>query len=216
MTTPYSGRRLYHFARSPFSRRARLALAHKGLAVELCEAREVPAHREEATRRYPARTIPVLVEPDGTVVGDSTAISRWIDAAYDGPPVWPTERAALATALRVTTLVDAALNPLVDLGLRYHALHHDPAWPAASGELLDRVRASLDALVALLPDGDAFTAAGWSAPEMWVVTLAAWLEGLPERAKIFAPAAQILSLGVACPAPIVAFAARHTARVEAL
>jgi hypothetical protein len=62
---------LYHFARSPFSRRVRLALAHKGLTAELREARANPAFLEEARALSPLRTMPVLLEEDGHAIGDS-------------------------------------------------------------------------------------------------------------------------------------------------
>src|SRR5580692_1629886 len=55
-------RTLYHFRLSPYSRRARLALAHKGLDCELRDARENPALLEEARALVPFRTVPVLVD----------------------------------------------------------------------------------------------------------------------------------------------------------
>ena len=83
-------RTLYHFQYSPFSRRTRLALAHKGLDCELREPRETPAFLEEARKLVPFRTIPVLVD-GGQAMGDSTAIVHWLDRAYaSGPRLWPT------------------------------------------------------------------------------------------------------------------------------
>ncbi|HEV3191381.1 MAG TPA: glutathione S-transferase N-terminal domain-containing protein, partial [Polyangiaceae bacterium] len=68
---------LYHFTHSPFARRVRLALAHKGLDVELREGRDNPASMAEARRLVPLKTLPVLVDGD-QVLGDSTAITRWL------------------------------------------------------------------------------------------------------------------------------------------
>ena len=58
-------RRLFHFPTSPFARRVRLALAHKGLTTELCDVRAHPEFLEESRRLSPLKTIPVLVEEDG-------------------------------------------------------------------------------------------------------------------------------------------------------
>ena len=132
---------LYHFARSPFSRRVRLALALKNLPVELREARETPAFRDEATRLYPVKTIPVLVDEDGTVVGDSSAIGLYLEwlmvagaaagttvalGAYNG--WWPeaglpaTTAGSIAVggvaAIGALAMTDAVFNPCAG----FHAL----------------------------------------------------------------------------------------------
>src|ERR1700722_12797748 len=67
-------RKLYHFESSPFSRRTRLALVHKGLPHDLLEGRGEPPAADDPRKSWPLRTIPVLVAEDGHVIGDSTAI----------------------------------------------------------------------------------------------------------------------------------------------
>ena len=69
---------LYHFPPSPFSRRVRLALAHKGISVELKNGREDPVFMTEALHHSPLGTMPVLVDGDVTL-GDSLAILQWLD-----------------------------------------------------------------------------------------------------------------------------------------
>ncbi len=198
-------RTLYHFEYSPFSRRVRLALAYKGLPHTLKEARVNPAYGEEARRLWPLRTVPVLVEDDGRVIGDSTAIVRYLDAAYPaGRPIWPTDAEALRLSLDVTTLVDGALDALVDVGTRYHALRDHAQWTKVRDEIVGRAQAALDALgahvaaIGLRP----LTEHGWCAPDIWLYTAIAWLEGLPARAPQNANAAQIVSLAWAIPAPL--------------
>ncbi|MGH7295535.1 MAG: glutathione S-transferase family protein, partial [Polyangiaceae bacterium] len=112
-------RTLYHFQNSPFSRRTRLALAHKGLEVQLREAREDPAAMQEARSLVAFRTIPVLVD-GGRGMGDSTAIAHWLDAAYPSAPrLWP-GGAEAADVLQVAALVDVVLDHVVDVWTRYH------------------------------------------------------------------------------------------------
>jgi glutathione S-transferase len=188
-------RTLYHFTYSPFSRRTRLALAHKRLECELREARD-DRWREEAGRLVPQRTIPVFVEA-GVALGDSTAITRWLDAKYaDAPRIWP-EGDDAVVAVEVAALVDIALNNIVDVGTRYYALHDHPAFPGVKAEMLGRAQRALDALGARAATrlGATLTPGGWSAADMWLYTAAMWLAGLPGRVQSSPNAAQIVALG---------------------
>jgi glutathione S-transferase len=186
---------LYHFTYSPFSRRTRLALAHKGLECELREARE-DRWREKAASLVPQRTIPVLVAGD-VALGDSTAITRWLDAKYtNAPRIWPEGDDALVS-VQVAALVDTALNSIVDVGTRYYALHSHPAFPGVKAEMLGRAQRALDALGAQAEArlGTTLAPGGWSAADIWLYTAAMWLMGLPGRVQSSPNAAQIVGLG---------------------
>jgi glutathione S-transferase len=67
---------LYSFRRCPYAIRARLALAHAGVAVEL---REVALRDKPAAMLVlsPKGTVPVLQLPDGRVLDESLDIMRW-------------------------------------------------------------------------------------------------------------------------------------------
>jgi glutathione S-transferase len=204
-------RTLFHFQFSPFSRRTRLALAFKGLPAVLKEARSNPAYLEEARRLWPLRTIPVLVEDDGRSLGDSNAISRYLDAAYPtSKPLWPTEAEAARVAAEVACLVDGALNLMIDLGTRYFALREHGAWAQVQGEILGRAQAALDALGARAHaigprplTGASMDA--WCAADIWLFTAVHWLGGLPARAASGQSplAAQIVTLPWIVPAPLL-------------
>src|SRR4051794_6453463 len=140
---------LYHFTTSPFSRRVRLAIAHKGISVSLKDARQSPAELEAMRALWPMRTAPVFVTDDGAVIGDSSAIVRYLDAAHpDAPRVFPSEARALRDTLTISTLVDGALDRIIDLGTRYYALRNDEGWKAVREEMLGRAQAAFDALAA--------------------------------------------------------------------
>jgi glutathione S-transferase len=206
-------RTLYHYTYSPFSRRARLALAHKGLDCELREARDNPAWLEEAQRLVAFRTFPVLVD-DGRAMGDSTAIAHWLDRAYpDAPRLWPDGDDALAV-LQAATLVDLTLNTLVDLGTRYFPLRESPAWGGVKQEMLGRAQRAIDALgdLAAVREGRTVARTGWSASDIWLYTMVAWIEGLPARAPTNARVAQVVSLGLVVPSALNQWAARHRDR----
>jgi glutathione S-transferase len=204
---------LYHFRQSPFSRRVRLALAHKGLEHELREARETPAYLEEARARVPLRTIPVLIDGDHAL-GDSTAIAHWLDKAYpQAPRLWPQGEGA-ADALQVAAAVDVVLDGVIDLGTRYYALRNDPAWPDVKRELLGRAQLAADALGQRVSSLDRPTIApdGWSAADMALLTLVHWFQAMPSRAETSQNIRQIVTLGLQLPAALVAWAGQHGER----
>jgi glutathione S-transferase len=195
MTSP-AARVLYHFAHSPFSRRTRLALAHKGLDCELREARDNPAWREQAGRLVAQKTIPVLVDGD-VALADSTAITRWLDAKYvTSPRIWP-ETGDTRVSLEVATLVDTALNHIIDVGTRYYPLHDHPSFAHVKAEMLGRSQRALEALAAHAATraGSPLSSSGWSAADMWLYTAVAWLDGLPHRVHASTNAAQIVAVG---------------------
>jgi glutathione S-transferase len=210
-------RALYHFAMSPFSRRTRLALAHKGLEVELRDARQNPAYMDEVRALNPMRTVPVLVDDDGEAIADSLAITHYLDAAYPAAPaLWPADRAARRTALRIAQCVDGAIGTLIDVGTRYYALRGDPAWHSVTSEMVGRAQGALNALgervgrIGPRP----LTEAGWCAGDIWLYTAVAWLEGLPARASTSANIAQILTLVWSVPASLSRWADAHRERAD--
>lgn len=210
-------RTLYHFPLSPFSRRTRLALAHKGLDAELRDARAEPALLEEARARSPLKTVPLLVEPDGHALGDSTAIAHYLDAAYAGPALWPRGSASDArAAFEIATLADVALNAIVDLGTRFYDLHGDAAWAGVKGEMMSRAQRALDALGARAAsrEGRSLVASGWCAADMWLFTTTAWLESLPARAASAKNIAQIMTLGWTLPPAMPRWADAHRERAD--
>jgi glutathione S-transferase len=81
--------KLYHSAASPNSRRVRIFLAEKGIALPL-----VPvdlAKGEQHTDAYrainPRRVVPTLVLEDGTAIGEVPAIWRYLEEVYPTPPL---------------------------------------------------------------------------------------------------------------------------------
>ena len=214
-----TSRTLYHFEASPFSHRVRLALAHKGLAAELVEGRAEPARLAEARKLCPLRTAPILVEPDGRALGDSTAIARYLDAAYpDAPRIWPATGEAARATLEATTWMDTALNILVDLGTRYETLADSKSWSSVRSEMVGRAQAALDALAAPAEAraGKTWTDAGWSAADFCIATATIWVEGWPGRAPTNPRVAQLMSLGVRLPTALSRWTDAHRARPDLL
>jgi glutathione S-transferase len=209
---------LYHFQNSPFARRVRLVLELKGLRAELREARAEPEHMNEVRRLNPMHTVPVLVHGE-RVISDSTAICAYLDRLVPSPPLWPSGMAG-ADAVRLTTLCDAVLDPLIDLGLRYNQLRDHPSYMAAEQTMVGRAQRGLEQLaseIAARDAGDPFLCGGrWSAGDIAVLTLVHWLEGLPTRAATFATARAIVDLGWSLPSALSRWAALHAQRADVL
>lgn len=72
---------LYHVTLSPFARKVRIILVEKNLEFtpKLEKAWE---RRPEFLALNPAGEVPVLIEPDGTVLAGTVAIVEYLDEAY--------------------------------------------------------------------------------------------------------------------------------------
>ncbi len=74
-------RLLYHLWLSPFSRKIRIVLQEKNLDFSM-KVEKVWERRPEFLALNPAGEVPVLVEPDGTVLSDAGAIAEYLDETY--------------------------------------------------------------------------------------------------------------------------------------
>jgi len=101
------GRVLYHVWLSPPCRKVRVALAEKGLEFTL-RMEKVWEARAEFLALNPAGEVPVLVEPDGSVVADSAAICEYLDDAYPDAqrPLFGSTPALRAEARRLIAWFD--------------------------------------------------------------------------------------------------------------
>jgi glutathione S-transferase len=72
---------LYHLWLSPFSRTIRIVLKEKNLDFTM-KAEKVWERRPEFLALNPAGEVPVLIEPDGTVIADVRAIAEYLDEVH--------------------------------------------------------------------------------------------------------------------------------------
>lgn len=100
---------LYHMWLSPECRKVRIALAEKELDVEL-KAEKVWQRREAFLKMNPTGEVPVLVEPDGTILADSTAIVEYIEETCPHPALLPGPAPERAEARRVAAWFDIKCN----------------------------------------------------------------------------------------------------------
>jgi glutathione S-transferase len=77
-------RTLYHLWLSPFSRKVRIVLAEKNLDFHM-EVEETWERRHEFLALNPTGEVPVLIEPDSTVLADSIGICEYLEEKYPKP-----------------------------------------------------------------------------------------------------------------------------------
>ncbi len=75
-------RTLYHLSLHPASRKVRIALAEKGLEFEL-KIEKIWERRTDFLALNPAGDVPVLIEPDKTILTDSQVICEYLNEVYD-------------------------------------------------------------------------------------------------------------------------------------
>jgi glutathione S-transferase len=115
MSTPV----MWSWHLSPFSGKARIALAFKQVEVQLLEIN--PAKRPAALRALnPSNTVPVLVIGD-VAIRESTPICEWAQESGPGPSLWPADPAERARARGLLRWVDDELSVNFFLSMRKEA-----------------------------------------------------------------------------------------------
>jgi glutathione S-transferase len=109
-------RRLYHFCLQPASRKLRILLKEKGLEFEL-QAENAWERRDAFLALNHAGETPVLVEDDGTTIGDATAIAEYLEEVHPAPGFIGTTPTARAEVRRLVGWFDAKFNREVTTNL---------------------------------------------------------------------------------------------------
>ena len=98
---------LYGPAYSTYTRTARLALEEKGVAYDLREVDTLAGEGQKAEHlaRHPWGKVPVL-EHDGFSLHETVAITRYVDEAFPGSALHPTNAQRRARMVQVCAVLD--------------------------------------------------------------------------------------------------------------
>ena len=107
---------LYHLTLSPFARKVRVVLAEKNLEFTL-KLEKVWERRPEFLALNPAGEVPVLIEPDGTVLAGTEAIVEYLDEAYREKILIGINPVDRAEVRRLTAWFDTKMNLEVTVNL---------------------------------------------------------------------------------------------------
>jgi glutathione S-transferase len=169
--------RLWSWHLSPFAGKVRIAAAVTGTELDLIEIDPMkrPARLRELN---PANRVPVL-EVDGTVVRESSAICDWLQDERTGPSLWPEDPARRAAARGLMRWLDDELTVSFFLSFRKEAFGPADGDPP---DIVDRLRTNLMRRWPKLEDelarGDSPWLAGAAEPSL------ADLSGLPLAVRV--------------------------------
>lgn len=102
-------RTLFHLTLCPFSRKLRIVLREKNLEFELVHEK-VWERRPDYLAMNPAGEVPVLVEPDGTIVVDSNVITEYLEETYRERLLIGIDPLARAEVRRLVAWFDLKMN----------------------------------------------------------------------------------------------------------
>ena len=102
---------LYGPGYSTYARAARLALEEKGVDYDLVEVDFIAGGMpDEHLARHPFAKVPAL-EHDGLMLYETAAIERYIDEAFDGPSLQPSDPAGRARMTQIISVIDSYTYP---------------------------------------------------------------------------------------------------------
>lgn len=105
---------LYCYPLCPYSRKVRLCLAEKKLDFSQ-EVENFWEKRSEFTNLNPLGQVPVLIDLNGSILADSTAIVEYLEEAYPDRKLYPEEFLARAETRRLMTWFDTRFAQEVSL-----------------------------------------------------------------------------------------------------
>lgn len=170
--------------RSTYTRSARLALAEKGVAYTHVP---VAPRTPEVLALNPFGRIPVL--RDGPIVlYETSAIVRYLDEAFDGPPLLPTGPSDIARCEQWASLVN---GHFYDTMVRRYVLQY--VFPKGAGGAPDRavidaavgeMRTQLTVLEPAYANGDWLVGTTPTLADLMVVPILAYLPMFPEGKQL--------------------------------
>ena len=178
----------YHY--SVYVRIARMALAEKGVAYDRAEVNPFADDLPDGyLAMHPFRRVPTL-DHDGFILYETTAITRYIDEAFDGPSLQPTQPRKSARMAQIISIIDAyGYWPMVRQVFSQRVFGPRLGRAVDEGEIragLDASSRVLNALESLLePDG--FLVGGQpTLADLHLAPMIAYFTSAPEGETVFA------------------------------
>jgi glutathione S-transferase len=182
---------LHGFRYSVYVRVARIALAEKALAYEHVEIDPfAPDMPTEYLDLHPFRRVPTLVDGD-FVLYETGAITRYIDEAFPGPMLQPTESRHRARMVQIISIIDSygyvSMVRQVAGERVFAPLRKRQPDEALIRRGLEGSLRVLDALEAIVPD-DGPVAGGevWSLADFHLAPMMVYFTTAPEGAEALA------------------------------
>jgi len=171
---------------STYTRVVRMACEEKRVPYDLTI---VPPHTPPIAAIHPFGKVPAFRHGDLELC-ESSAIARYLDAAFDGPPLFPTAPAAAARAEQWVSLVNSHMDrTLVRTYVLAYVFPKGPGGTpdrAAIDAVLPDVRAQLALLDTAVADTGHLAGEDFSFADINVLPILAYLRQLPESGAALA------------------------------
>jgi glutathione S-transferase len=179
---------------STYVRSARLALEEKSVPYRLAEVPMEAWRSPEHLKRQPFGKVPAF-EHDGFMLYETGAVARYIDRAFPGPSLQPSDLRRLARMDQAISVVDsyaypALIGKLVMQRLVAPMLGQQPDEKAIA-DAMPACRTALVELERLLGEGPWFGGDKVSLADLHLAPLFAYVEGTPEGKGLLEPHAAL-------------------------
>ena len=172
---------------SVYSRIARVALHEKGVPYETMEidpfAVDIP---KDYLKRHPFHRAPVLSHGEFDVY-ETTAIIRYIDAAFDGPALIPVEAESLTRVAQVVSILDSyGYRPMVRQVFAHRVFRPAIGEESDRTEVESGIEASLPVLQALntlASEGHVLNGQAFTLADCHLAPMVAYFVQAPEGSK---------------------------------
>ena len=116
------GVRLYSYWRSQAAYRVRIALALKGIDVEIesIDLLKGDQHNDAYRALNPSAAVPTLIDGGGPPLMESLAILEYIDETHPSPPLLPTDPRLRAHSRAIGQMLAADAHPFIVPRVRKH------------------------------------------------------------------------------------------------
>jgi len=175
---------LYGPGYSTYARAARLALEEKGVDYDLVEIDFIAGGMpDEHLARHPFAKVPAL-EHDGLMLYETAAIERYIDEAFDGPSLQPSDPAARARMTQIISLIDSYTYPSTVSALVIQRLVQPLMGGTADESIVEAALPEVDKSMAelerLLGDQEYLTGSALSLADLHLAPIFAYFVNTPE------------------------------------
>jgi glutathione S-transferase len=179
---------LYGPGYSTYARAARLALEEKGVDYDLVEVDFIAAGMpDEHLARHPFAKVPAL-EHDGLMLYETAAIERYIDEAFDGPSLQPSNPGARARMTQIISIIDCYTYPCTVGDLVIQRLVQPMLGGTADESIVEAALPEVDKSMAelerLLGDQEYLAGSGLSLADLHLAPIFAYFVATPESKAI--------------------------------
>lgn len=175
---------------SVYCRIARMALEEKGVGYGLEEVDPfVPDLPEDYLRRHPFGRVPVLSHSRVDIY-ETVAITRYIDAAFDGPELMPVAPVAVARVAQVVSILDSyGYGPMVRQVFEHCVFRPATGEAVDADEIaagLDKAGVVLDALERIAAEGHVLSEGQITLADCHLAPMMAYFTAAPAGATALA------------------------------